>query len=202
MILIGVTGIVGSGKTTVSNMLRKKGLDVIDLDRTAKGIIQQEKAIRDIQGAFGSSYIAFGKIDIKRVGELVFRDKEALEKLERIVHPLVMAAMWDAIGKLEAQGAEAVIVDGPLIFEKGLYKDLDKTVVVSAKAETITDRLEKRGMDREDTRRRVAAQTPLSEKEALADHVIYNNGSIEDLEKEVDGLLKKIKEWEVELDAS
>jgi dephospho-CoA kinase len=201
MILIGVTGIVGSGKTTVSRMLRKQGFEIIDLDRIAKEIVNREEVVRDIQIAFGPPYVTDGKLDIGRVGELVFHDKEALNKLEGIVHPKVEADMHDRIKRLETDGTKAVIIDGPLIFEKGLYKDLNKTVVVSAKEETIRDRLKKRGMDEEDMNRRLAAQIPLKEKEARADHIIHNDGTMKDLEKEVDDLLKQIKEWEVELNA-
>jgi dephospho-CoA kinase len=201
MILIGVTGIVGSGKTTVSRMLRKQGFEIIDLDRIAKEIVDREGVVRDIQIAFGPSYVTDGKLDIGRVRELVFHDKEALNKLEGIVHPKVEADMYDRLKKLETDGTKTVIIDGPLIFEKGLYKELNKTVVVSAKEEIIKDRLKKRGMDEEDMNRRLAAQIPLKEKEARADHIIHNDGTMKDLEKEVDDLLKQIKEWEVELNA-
>jgi dephospho-CoA kinase len=202
MILIGVTGVVGSGKTTVSGMLRKQGFRIIDLDRIAKEIVEREEVIKDIQRAFGASYITEGKLDIKKVGKLVFYNKEDLKKLESIVHPKIMTDMQATVKNLEAQGTKMVIIDGPLIFEKGLHKELNKTVVVSAETEIIKDRLKKRGMDEEDMNRRMAAQIPLGEKEAQADHVIYNNGTMEDLEKEVDNFLKQIKEWEVEANAS
>ena len=201
MILIGVTGTVGSGKTTVSAMLRKEGQEVIDLDKIAKEIVRQERIISDIQKAFGGSYIIDGEIDIEGVGRLVFHDKEAREKLESILHPLIDAEMHSRVKRLQAQGRKTVIIDGPLIFEKGLDKELDKTVVVSGKTATIKTRLKKRGMDEEDAGRRMAAQMPLEEKEVRADYVIRNDGTMEDLENEVGNLLKQIKEWEVELNA-
>jgi len=202
MILIGVTGIVGSGKTTVSAMLEKEGFKVIDLDRIAKEIAQQKKVIADIREAFGGSCVAGGEIDVKKVGWLVFRDKEAREKLESIMHPLIDAEMQSKVKKIEAEGTIIAIIDGPLIFEKGLDKDLQKTVVVSGKQETLRVRLKKRGMDEDDSDRRMAAQMSLEEKEARADYIIHNDGTMEDLEKEVGKLLKQIKEWEVELNAS
>ena len=202
MILIGVTGTVGSGKTTVSAMLRKEGEEVIDLDKIAKEIARQERIISDIRKAFGGSYVIDGEIDTERVGRLVFHNKEAREKLESILHPLVDAEMRSRVKRLEAQGRKTVIIDGPLIFEKGLDKELDKTVVVSGKTATIKARLKKRGMDEEDAGRRMAAQMPLEEKEARADYVVRNDGTMEDLENEVGNLLKQIKEWEVELNAS
>jgi dephospho-CoA kinase len=202
MILIGVTGIVGSGKTTVSAMLGKEGLEVIDLDKIAKEIIRQEGIISDIGKAFGNSCVTDGAVDIKKVAELVFHNKEAREKLESIVHPLIDAEMHSRINRLKAQGTRMVIIDGPLIFEKGLHKELNKTIVVSGKAKIIGARLKKRGMDEGDAERRMASQIPLEEKEARADYIIRNDGSMGDLEKEVGNLLKQIKEWEVELNAS
>ena len=201
MILIGVTGTVGSGKTTVSAMLRKEGEEVIDLDKIAKEIVRQERIISDIRNAFGGSYVIDGEIDTERVGRLVFHNKEAREKLESILHPLIDAEMHSRVKRLEAQGRKTVIIDGPLIFEKGLDKELDKTVVVSGKTATIKARLKKRGMDEEDAGRRMAAQMPLEEKEVRADYVVRNDGTMEDLENEVGNLLKQIKEWEVELNA-
>jgi dephospho-CoA kinase len=202
MILIGVTGAVGSGKTTVSAMLRKEGQKVIDLDKIAKEIVRQERIISDIRDAFGGSYVIDGEIDTERVGRLVFHNKEAREKLESILHPLIDAEMRGRVKRLEAQGRKTVIIDGPLIFEKGLDKELDKTVVVSGKTATIKARLKKKGMDEEDAGRRMAAQMPLEEKEVRADYVVRNDGTMEDLENEVGNLLKQIKEWEVELNAS
>jgi dephospho-CoA kinase len=202
MILIGVTGIVGSGKTTVSAMLRKEGQKVIDLDKIAKEIVRQERIVSDIQKAFGGSYVTDSEIDIERVARLVFHNKEAREKLESILHPLIDAEMRGRIKSLEEQGRKTVIIDGPLIFEKGLHKELSKTVVVSGRPELIKARLKARGMDEGDAERRMASQIPLEEKEALADYIVHNDGTMEDLEKEVDNLLKQIKEWEVELNAS
>jgi dephospho-CoA kinase len=201
MILIGITGIVGSGKTTVSAMLGKEGLEVIDLDKIAKEIVRQEGIVSDIEKVFGSSCVTDGMIDIKKVAELVFHNKKAREKLESIVHPLIDAEMHSRINRLKVQGTKTVIIDGPLIFEKGLHKELNKTIVVSGKAETIRTRLKKRGMDEGDAERRMASQLPLKEKEAQADYIIRNDGTVGDLEREVGNLLKQIKEWEVELNA-
>jgi len=138
MILIGITGIIGSGKTTVSSMLKKEGFEVIDLDGIAKEVLSLE--------------------DVKK--------------------------------------------DGPLLFETGLYRKLDKTVVVSTDAEMLGGRLKNRGMDEEDVKRRMTFQISLKEKEKMADWVVYNNGTVEDLKKETETLLEKIKGWEVEPHAS
>jgi len=202
MILIGITGVVGSGKTTVSDILKKKGIDVIDLDKLAKEVAEREDVRNDIKEAFGSQYITEDNIAVERVRELVFKDKEKLKKLESIIHPKVREEMHSRIRKFEEKGAKAVVIDAPLLYETGLYKKVSKIVVVSTNAVNTKERLKKRGMEEDDIDKRTAIQMPLKEKEAMADLVIRNNGTIEELKKEVDGLLSRIEAWEEELYAS
>ncbi|HEY3275172.1 MAG TPA: dephospho-CoA kinase [Syntrophorhabdaceae bacterium] len=199
MITIGVTGIIGSGKTTVSTMLNKAGYTVVDLDNLAKEVSDSAQVIDDIIKNFGKQYIKDDMtVDAGALRALVFKDKEHLKILEQIVHPRLVAEMEKRIALERQKGAKAVIIDGPLIFEKGLNKELDKTIVVSAQMNIIKERLVRRGMEKEDVERRIANQIPLEEKERLADYVVRNNGSEEDLRKELEILLEKIKTWEVE----
>jgi dephospho-CoA kinase len=202
MILIGITGVVGSGKTTVSDILRKKNIDVIDLDKLAKEISEREDVRNDIKVAFGSQYITEDNIAVECVRELVFKDKEKLKKLEDIIHPKVREEMYSRINKFEEQGIKAVVIDAPLLYETGLYRKVNKVVVVSTNAAATKERLKKRGMEEDDIDKRTAIQMPLKEKEAMADVVIYNNGTIEELKKEVDDLLDRIEAWEEEIYAS
>jgi len=202
MILIGITGIVGSGKTTVSDMLRKKGIEVIDLDKVAKEISNQEDVKNDIKKLFGETYITEDGVVVEKIKELVFKDKEKLKILENIIHPRVGQHMYDRINKLEGKGIKTVVIDAPLLYEKGLNKELNKVVVVSTSAARTRERLIKRGMDEKDIKRRTAIQITLKEKEAMADLVIRNDGTIEELKKEVDDLINRIEAWEEELYAS
>jgi len=202
MILIGITGIVGSGKTTVSNMLRKKGIDVIDLDRLAKEVAEQKDVKKDIERTLGGYYITEDSISVNRIRELVFKDKDKLKELEEIIHPKVREQMYDTIKNLEGKGTKIAVIDAPLLFEKGLNKELNKVIVVSTSAEKTKERLKIRGMDEDDIKKRTAIQIPLKEKEAMADLVIHNNGTIEELKIEVNGLLNRIEAWEEELYAS
>lgn len=196
MILIGITGIIGSGKTTVSSMLSQEGIPVIDLDRLGKEVTDYEEVVREIQELFGAEFIVNAKANIEKMREIAFVDTETRKKLEAIIHPRVRVELWRRINQFKAEGAPVVIVDAPLLFETGLYKKLDKAVVVSADMDKIKERLRLRGMEEEDANRRLPHQMPLAEKEKMADHVLYNNGTEEDLKKELRALLLRIKEWE------
>jgi dephospho-CoA kinase len=197
MILVGITGIIGSGKTTVSNMLSQEGIPVIDLDRLGKEITDYDEVIRDIEEVFGTEYIANKKVDIVKLRKIAFVDVKTRKKLEAIIHPRVRAELWKKIEHYRDMGARVVVVDAPLLYETGMYKSMDKVVVVSADMDKIRERLKLRGMDEEDTDRRLPHQIPLADKEKMADYVLYNNGLEEDLRKELKTLLLRIKEWEV-----
>jgi dephospho-CoA kinase len=197
MILVGITGIIGSGKTTVSSMLSQEGIPVIDLDRLGKEVTDHKEVVRDIKEAFGKEYVVGKKVNIAKLREIAFVDSKTKRKLENIIHPRARAELWKRIEKLRSEGTRVVVVDAPILYETDLYKKMDKVVVVSADMDKIRERLKMRGMDEEDTNRRLPHQIPLAEKEKMADHVLYNNGSEEDLGKELKTLLLKIKEWEV-----
>jgi dephospho-CoA kinase len=201
MIVIGVTGIIGSGKTTASNILKKKGITVIDLDALAKKTITLKEVQEDIVNRLGKEYIKDGTPIVDKLKEAVFMNKEKLRTLESIIHPRVRECLWKKIAEKREAGAGFVIVDGPLLYETELHKSLDKIVVVSTEKEKIRQRLRMRGLSDDDMDMRMSNQIPLKEKEKRADLVIFNNGTKGDLEQEVEGLLRRIKEWEVTVDA-
>ncbi|HOG39025.1 MAG TPA: dephospho-CoA kinase [Syntrophorhabdaceae bacterium] len=201
MILIGITGIIGSGKTTVSNMLEKEGFVVIDLDRIAKDTLLQNDVIREIGSRFGKEYISGDRVNVERMKKTVFQNEDMLRILEGITHPKIVDRLFNDVDSIKKRGAKSIIIDGPLLFETGLYKRLDKIVVVSANPEALKERLIKRGMEQEDIEKRMVFQISLEEKEKLADIVLYNNGTMEGLKREVSKLSETIKGWEVEIDA-
>jgi dephospho-CoA kinase len=202
MIVIGITGIIGSGKTTASSMLKKKGITVIDLDALAKKAITLKEVQEDIVNRLGKEYIKDGNPVVERLRKDVFTNKEKLRVLESIIHPRVKKEMWQEIDKQRSTGTGFMVIDGPLLYETDLHKSLDKIVVVSADMEKIKERLRERGLSDNDMDRRISNQIPLKEKEKRADFIMFNNGTKKDLEKETEGLLRRIKEWEVTSDAS
>lgn len=197
MITIGITGIIGSGKTTVSRLLKQRGLTVVDLDGLAREVITRKEVQGDIINGLGEEFVKDGTVVIEKLRDLVFVDGTKLEKLENIVHPKILEGMWKEIDRLKGMKIETVIIDGPLLYEKGLHKSLNKIIVVSAKMDKIRERLKERGLSEEDMERRISLQIPLKEKEKAADFVIFNNGTKDALEKETEGLWRRIKEWEV-----
>jgi dephospho-CoA kinase len=201
MIVIGITGIIGSGKTTASNILKKKGITVIDLDALAKKAVALKEVQEEIASHLGKEYIKDGTLVVDKLKKVVFMDKEKLRMLEGIIHPRVREELWKRIVEKREEGAGVVVVDAPLLYETDLYKSLDRIVVVSTEENKIRERLRTRGLSDDDIKMRISNQIPLKEKEKRADFVIYNNKTKKDLEREVEGLLRRTKEWEVTVDA-
>jgi len=202
MMFLGLTGVLGSGKSTVAGLLKERGLDVIDLDSLAKESLTWKETQDDIRATFGDEYVVKGAVDITKLRGTAFNQSDALRKLEMIVHPRVRAEMEKRIEALTKRGARAVVFDHPLLFETGFDKKVDKVVVVTADIKTIRKRLKERGMQTDDVERRLAFQIPLEQKAARADYVINNNGTAEELEGEVDLFLEKLTSWEEERNAS
>jgi dephospho-CoA kinase len=192
MIVIGVTGILGSGKSTVAALLRHRGFPVIDLDALARDSLNWKETQKDIKDAFGEEYVLENRVNVEKLREAAFTKGDNLRLLESIVHPRVRQEVRKRLTALEEEGASAVFIDHPLLFETGFYRRLDKTVVVLARMDTIRERLKKRGMNPEDIERRLSFQIPLEAKAKMADYVIDNNGTEDRLEAEVETLLEKI----------
>jgi dephospho-CoA kinase len=202
MITLGLTGVLGSGKSTVARLLKERGLDVIDLDGLAKDSLNWKETQGDIRATFGDEYVVNGLVDVVRLRGLAFDQGNQLRKLEGIIHPRVRGEVEKRIKALKEREARVVIFDHPLLFETGFDKKVDKVVVVVADMKTIKGRLEKRGMQADDVERRLSFQIPLTQKAASADYVINNNGTEEELEKEVGLFLEKLSSWEEERNAS
>lgn len=183
-LLIGLTGGIGSGKSTVAAMLAELGAAVVDADAIAREVVEPgEPALASIVAAFGSGVLdEHGRLDRRRLGRLVFRDPEARRRLEAIVHPAVRARTRERIRRFAEEGRHPAIVwDVPLLFEVGADRLVDEVWVVVAPREERLARLRRRDPDLspEELERRMAAQMPLEEKAARADVVIDNSGPLE-----------------------
>ncbi len=188
MKLIGLTGGAGSGKSTVSAMLKELGAAVIDADQATHAVYEPgSPGFEAVMGEFGPEYVRDGRIDRARLGELVFHDKDARRRLNAIVHPLVRE--WMAARTVEAVegGSEVVVQDVPLLFENGLAGLYSTVVLVYVPEQLQVKRLvDGRGLTHERARAMIAAQMPIEEKRKLAPHVIDNTGSQEETRRQVD----------------
>lgn len=189
MLRVGLTGGIGSGKSTVSARLREHGAVVIDYDVLAReAVAVGSVALRRIRDRFGDDVIApDGSLDRPALGAVVFSDESARRDLEAITHP----AIRDLARAREeaAAGSDVVLHDHPLLVEMGMAQACDLVVVVDVAPDVQVARLVRdRGMSEDDARARLAAQTGRDERRAAADVVLDNSGSVGDLEAAVDRL--------------
>jgi dephospho-CoA kinase len=195
MLLVGLTGGIGSGKSTVSRMLEERGAVVLDADGFARdAVVSGSPGLRSVVERFGPEILTpEGGLDRPKLASIVFADPAALADLEAIVHPVVRRMIADGIQEnLDAD--RVVVLVNPLLIEMGTHRDCDVVVVVSASPETQVARSVARGMTDEDVRARIAAQMPLEDRARTADVLIDNEGTFDDLEREVDVLWRQLRE--------
>jgi len=195
MKLIGLTGGIATGKSTVASILRELGAVIIDADELAREIVQPGKeAWREIVDAFGPEILQADKtIDREKLRKIVFQDPEARKLLESITHPHIRALAQERIEKLAAAGAEVVVYEAPLLFENQVHQWIRPVILVACDLATQKKRLKERDrLGEVEIRRHLDAQMPLEEKRKLADHVIENNGDLEELRRQVRDVWEKI----------
>ena len=188
MYLVGLTGGIGSGKSTVAERLVEHGVELIDADQIAREVVEPGKpAWRKIVDHFGEGILdEEGFIDRTALGAVVFADEKKRTLLNELTHPPIIEAIAIQLEVLQAFDG-VVVIDVPLLVESGVDRGYEAVVVVAAKPETQLQRLvELRGMDRREAQARIAAQSPLEEKLAVATHVIWNEGTLEELQAAVD----------------
>ena len=195
MLLVGLTGGIGAGKSTVGRLLSERGAVVIDADSIVRELQRPDTDVfRAIIERFGPHVVAAdGSLDRERLADLVFRDDDARSALNAIVHPAVYAVMADRIAALK-DGEQVVVLDIPLLAESGGGEGMDVVVVVEADQDARVARVvAERGLDPEDVRARMAVQASPEQREALADVVIKNNGTDEDLRAQVNALWEQLR---------
>ncbi len=188
MKLIGLTGGVGSGKSTVAGILHDLGADIVDADEASHAVYAPGTAGFDaVVREFGPEYVRDGQVDRARLGRLVFDDADARERLNSIVHPLVREWMAERTREAAERGAEVVIQDVPLLYENGLEDLFSSIVLVYVPEDVQLERLvDGRGLDSDRARAMIAAQMPIDAKRRRAHHVIDNSGTREGTRRQVE----------------
>ena len=200
MLIVGLTGGIASGKSTIARALREEpGIAVVDADRIAwetyrRGTDVYEKLVE----RFGEGILnAQGEIDRKKLGALVFRDPKAREFLNGVVHPAVLQKLWEIAQRERDQGTQVLVVEAALLLESPHVDRsfFDYYVLVAVDLEEQLRRLMKRdGLSREEALRRVQAQTPQSEKLVRADFVLWSRGSPGDTIRDAKALFRRLQE--------
>ena len=196
MKLIGLTGGIGSGKSTVAQLLLRHGWVVVDADQIARDIVEPgQPALAELADAFGEDILqADGSLDRGLLASRAFASREQTDLLNSITHPRIQEETQARFAAARRAGADFVVYDMPLLVDKGLHKDMEATIVVDVDAEERVRRLVNyRGLDEGDARRRIAAQIPDDVRRAAADFIIDNNGAREELDAQVDGVVEKLR---------
>jgi dephospho-CoA kinase len=191
-----LTGGIASGKSLVSAYLRELGAQIIDADEIARRVVQPGgPVLREIVAEFGDAVLnADGTLNRKELGRIVFSDPAKLDRLNRIIHPQILAEIKMLLNKHRKSGSERIaVLDAPLLYEVGGEGLVDEVWVVDVDYPTQLKRLMRRdNLSEEDARRRIAAQIPLEEKVRRADRVIDNRSTPEDTRRQVRRLWEEL----------
>ncbi len=187
MLVVGLTGGIGSGKSLAAQFFAELGALVIDADQLARDAIERgSEGFDQLIATFGDSILHNGLVDRRALGELVFRDAEAKKKLEAIIHPIVRKEFEEAVASLEND--QILIYEIPLLFETKAMERFDYIVTVEAEMQLRKERLLKKGLRNSEIESRIAAQASREERESIADQVFENNGSEDELLRSVENL--------------
>ena len=194
--VIGLTGGMGSGKSTVSQLLAEFGAVVIDADKVGHEAYQHgTKTWQELVAAFGEQIVAAdGSIDRKKLGAIVFGSPKQLARLNEIVHPRMFEMMQGRIEQYRSKGVKVVVLDAAILFEANWTPLVEEVwVVVASEAAVVARARARTGLPEEQIRSRLRSQMPVEDKIKRADVVIRNEGKVEDLRKQVEGLWARIK---------
>lgn len=195
-LVIGLTGGIATGKSTVSNMFKEKGINVIDADIISREVLNiYPDIINKIKDEFGDEFISGSEIDRKKLGRRVFSDKNEREKLEKIVIPYIKQEIKKRANDRMALGDRIIIVDAPTLFENDLDKDMDRVILVYLDENLQLKRLKERdNLSETEAKDRMASQLPLEEKRGKSNYVIYNNKDKEYLKEQFNKLFRELED--------
>lgn len=196
MLWVGITGSIGSGKSTFAQGLRARGYAVIDADEVShRLLLKNNTAYKKVVQDFGLGILNdVQEIDRKKLGALVFRNKKLLSQLESILHPLIREEVAQKKAQWEREGKTIAFYDVPLLFEKNMESLFDEIVLVYAPEALVKERVQKRsGLTVEEVHQRLLAQIPIEQKKKRAHYVVDNSQGLEHLNAELDTyLLSKV----------
>lgn len=193
--IIGLTGGIATGKSQSSKIFKELGCYIIDADKLSRQLtIKDSKCLKEIITTFGTDVLKDdGTLNRKKLGSIVFNDKQAKIELERIIHPHIIRRTNEIIAK--KYDTTDIIVDAPLLFEVGLDRVCDKVIVVYAKHNLQIERFMKRdNISQQEAEKRISLQMPIEDKKKLADITIDNSGTISELKQKIEKIYKQIKE--------
>lgn len=196
MQLIGLTGGIASGKSTVAKILEQLGAAVVNADALAREVVEPGRdAWKEIVDAFGAEVLQPDQsVDRQKLRAIIFNNPEARKKLESIIHPRVRTLAEERIRQHAAAGYEVVVYEVPLLFEGNLQDLLRPVILVACDIDTQRRRLQQRDrLDAATAQKQIDAQMSLEKKRRLADYIIENDGGMDDLERQVRAVLEKIK---------
>ncbi len=201
MLVIGLTGGIGTGKTEVSRLLAQLGATVINADQVGhEAYTPHSEAWQEVVRTFGEDILqASGEIDRRKLGGIVFADSERLATLNGIMHPRMAAIVREKLEVLESQGTDVAVVEAAVLFEAGWDALVGEVWTTESLADTVVERLQQRnGFAPAEIRKRIASQMPSEDRARRADEVIENDGELEDLETAVRGIWKRRVEGRIE----
>ena len=190
--ILGITGGIASGKSTVSGYLKSKNIPIVDADAISHKVMGKGKPLlKLIEEEFGSMFFVDGRLDRQLLGQYCFQSKDRVEKLNSLVHPFIFEEMEKQLE--ENKNAPIVVLDAPLLIETGLHNRCDKVLIVTCTRGKREARAIKRSnLPKLEVRKRMDQQLPDSERKKNADYIISNNGTIENTFRQVDKVLKEL----------
>lgn len=193
MLKIGLTGGIASGKSTVAKMISNYHIPIVDADKIARQVVEPgEPVFCQIIETFGEDLILpDGNLNRKKLGDMIFNNKEKRETLNQMIHPKIGETMMRKVKQYEESHQKSVVLDIPLLFESKLTHLVDKILLVYVNDDLQTKRLmERNHLTLEEAKSRITSQLPLFQKKAMSDYIIDNSGSREETQKQVHDVLK------------
>lgn len=192
MLIVGLTGNFGMGKSTVARMFRELGAATIDTDAIVRELLSEPAVLYEIKKAFGEEIAEGEGIDKRALAALVFEHPSLRISLENILHPRVFDRVAEKVKVLDAAGTPLVIVEAPVIFERGYQNKFDKILTVFTSEETAVQRLEERGISEEEAWKRLKSQFPIDMKRERSDYTIDNNYTPDETRKQVESIYREL----------